>query len=868
MTDRRLTDDGTSVLASSIDELDAVLPLSDAQWTTDSANYPLRLRVGGELMIATGVVTNGTQTFTGVVRSVNGVRKSHAAGTPVQVADGLRLTVGHALSPPTPITGEPPPTPDPTPTPEVPTTDLVLWIDAGQDPTAGNLDDDPYTAELGSTAGADAQDPAVTVAGSVDVWTPDGSDDHIDTDYTPTFTATAGAATFVFIGVWDSDDGAENFQRALSSESASSDGINISFDETGSAGLFTTVGGATTISFRFYRPADGLALVDGERFMVAATIDAGALRLYEPGLGLSAPADTTGVGTITHGPVRFFRPAADGIADRACSSSMQAGLIYERALSGVELDSIALAYGLIGSGGGGGNPGEFRAQQALATPGTPEHVLTALGHTDTAPITRAQLDGILDDWVTGTGGTTHNVTDSTSWNTARAAAVPGDLIRVTSTFDPTGDQVSLRGNRYGITGTNLAASPAGGSEGLPIICTCADGVWIDANNTASNTALLDLQNCAHVWAVGMNVRDGQFGIRCMNWGGTAGFPAYVAYCAVENTGHSGLICQGWFQLITSSPGGTPPAGAGNEWGFSQYFVLEENTVDGVGVIADQFGEAIYLGRGSAPGWVSYAKDGWVRGNRLVDWKADGIDCKPGCHRIRFTDNEIHTGHAVFGSPMGMLYVDASIDDRPAAFDFDPEIYVEGNRVYDSDLTNPHASSVHIMGYIGLSGVRIANNVMWAKPETGTHAMWRARNEKGTDAATALAEFRNDPTWIVNNTLWGDDTFENAGYGNPFVGPFPVSITFDLRNNICDQASPATGEVDAAASDFVGTVPAIGVAGTADAGDGAGSGFELDPASSLIGAGVSISDLALAINADILDRPIPASSPNPGAFQDA
>ena len=218
--------------------------------------------------------------------------------------------------------------------------------------------------------------------------------------------------------------------------------------------------------------------------------------------------------------------------------------------------------------------------------------------------------------------------------------------------------------------------------------------------------------------------------------------------------------------------------------------------------------------------------------------------------------------------MSILYVSADLDTRDGtAFDIDPEVWVEGNRVYDNNITNTEGTSTNIMGYIGLSGIRIANNVMWAKPETGTHPMWRARNELGANDTEALAEFRNDPTWVINNTFWGDDSFENAGYGSPFVGAFPGTITFDLRNNIVDQASPATGEVDAAAADFIATVPAIGAAGDAEwLTYGNGSAFDLALTSALIGAGASITDIDFYIAEDISQRTINRTTPNPGAFQ--
>ena len=511
----------------------------------------------------------------------------------------------------------------------------------------------------------------------------------------------------------------------------------------------------------------------------------------------------------------------------------------------------------------------FRSQNTLATAGAPNHVLGALGYTGSYPITRSQLDGILDDWVSSTGGTTRNVTSSGTWTTAMNNAVPGDLVRVTTGFDPA-PGVNARGALYGISGANLTASPSdlGGTAGLPIIVTCADGVYLDDNDTSSNEAILDLQNCRHVWAVGFNVRDGQFGIRAQNWGGTASNPAYIAYCDVDNIGDAGIAAQGWWQAIADS-GGTPPAGTGNEWGYSEYFVIEENTIDGVGVRTGVApGEGIYLGYGAGGSHKSYAQYAWVRGNSVTDYTSDGIDVKPGAWNIFITDNDIFIGHANSGAAMQIYYVDSSTTDRDGTlFDRDPEIYIEGNRVWDLDTTNVDAGSVHYMLQFSVSGIRCANNVFWAWPQTGTHPAVRARTEAGANDTEAIAEWRTDPTWFVNNTFWCDDTFQSAGYGaGPTAFPSTITDTFDLRNNLCDQASPADGEVDAAATDFIATVPAIGVAGDAEWSTyGKGSAFDLATPSIHSGTGESVSDLSFYIAADIAGRTIP-NPPAPGAFQ--
>ena len=505
----------------------------------------------------------------------------------------------------------------------------------------------------------------------------------------------------------------------------------------------------------------------------------------------------------------------------------------------------------------------FRSQLTLPTSGAPVHILRALGYTGSTNITRADLDGILNAWVASTGGTTRTATSVATWNTACAAALPGDLIRVTSSF--TGD-ITARGSRYSLAGSNMTASPAGGLPGKPIIVTCANGVSVTGSSTSSGVGVLDVLNTTHVWPIGFNTIGGQFGIRCWNWGGSSGFNAYRAYCNVTGTGHSGYSAQGWFQLIATS-GGTPPSGTGNEWGFSQYFVDEENYCADVGKIADAFGECYYYGRGSAPGWVSYCKDFWSRGNEGYQFRADGIDLKPGCHRFKVTDNRYHGGYCVSGSPMTINYCSSDLDARPSWMPADVEGYMEGNRVWDINITSTNGSSANIGAYCGLSGLRWANNMFWGIKQTGFTGGIYIRNEKGTDDTTAVATFGTAPTWFVNNLYWGTSgAVVKGGYGvgAGFPDPYPVSVVFTERNNLADNLTGAQFQADT--TDFIATVPAVGAAGDAIWSTyGPGSAFDLALTSGLIGDGVSITDLDTFIDADISQRLFIAAV-NPGPYQ--
>jgi hypothetical protein len=88
-TDSRY-DTAGSTLTSDVDADDTSLSITTSvgqEWTTDANDMPFDVLVGGERMTVTAVSgSSSPQTFT-VTRSVNGVTKSHTAGTAVELAD-------------------------------------------------------------------------------------------------------------------------------------------------------------------------------------------------------------------------------------------------------------------------------------------------------------------------------------------------------------------------------------------------------------------------------------------------------------------------------------------------------------------------------------------------------------------------------------------------------------------------------------------------------------------------------------------------------------------------------------------------------------------------------------------------------------
>jgi hypothetical protein len=63
-------------------------------WSTDAADYPVPITIGGEELNLTAVSgASSPQTFT-VTRSINGVSKSHPAGAPVTLSRSAAIALG------------------------------------------------------------------------------------------------------------------------------------------------------------------------------------------------------------------------------------------------------------------------------------------------------------------------------------------------------------------------------------------------------------------------------------------------------------------------------------------------------------------------------------------------------------------------------------------------------------------------------------------------------------------------------------------------------------------------------------------------------------------------------------------------------
>lgn len=89
-------DDPAATVDEFLGTFDTNIQLDVAGWTTATADYPMLVTVGGEIIEANGITGTTTQKLTGCVRSVNGVVKHHQVGAPVSPYDPQRLALGYS----------------------------------------------------------------------------------------------------------------------------------------------------------------------------------------------------------------------------------------------------------------------------------------------------------------------------------------------------------------------------------------------------------------------------------------------------------------------------------------------------------------------------------------------------------------------------------------------------------------------------------------------------------------------------------------------------------------------------------------------------------------------------------------------------
>ncbi len=377
-------------------------------------------------------------------------------------------------------------------------------------------------------------------------------------------------------------------------------------------------------------------------------------------------------------------------------------------------------------------------------------------------------------------GDVYEVSSVDGWNSAVAAVQPGDTILLTATITT---NLIYRGSR------SDRQNATDGTAELPITITAADGVWIDPGDLNNRKPALDIDSTAHVHAVGLRVRNSQFGIRVLESFGSPEAPLLIADNVVESIGHAGIHVGG--DLNDHAP--------------SQHVRVEGNTVSRTGLTAPEFGEGVYLGYGSRE-WADRSSDLAVVNNEIFLTGAEAVDIKPGTRNVLVEGNLIHDLSPLRGGAISAHYVGTAPNPDPGT---PGNVVIRDNRIWNVNLDGRAGSNDWAI-WVGHGGVTIENN-----------AIWGLRGDPGRTRAVrirAIYDFGPHAIRIVDNVFWTATGW--LAEGSPWAG--------DLVTASGNEGPAGAAGVDVPLDPHP-SAPPIGSGGEADQGSGPGSalGFDTD-----------------------------------------
>lgn len=438
------------------------------------------------------------------------------------------------------------------------------------------------------------------------------------------------------------------------------------------------------------------------------------------------------------------------------------------------------------------------------------------GGTGSESNVRKFFDAYQEDYVepTPTGsvsalnlGFTRIVNSVADWNNLPAVLLPGDCIKINSNI-PSG--LTYRSNSPGFGG---AGPFPNGTEDGPIVIFCATGVWIDpANPTGADTGL-DIIRSRHVHAVGVNVRNCRFPIRCITSGGSSGHPMRIHHCETHGANEAQIY-----------------VGALSDPGFneSSYVTVMYNKIhDSTGNVA--FAEGIYIGTGSTLyEWKDDTHDVEVAYNEIYNVRGDGIDIKPGVYNIFVHHNSIHDIGGDLGAGISACIPNTAFTTDPTPLVQRP-IWIYNNWIWNVGYAFGGVSGMANGIRANMCSMLVFNNTIWGCAVKG------GGNTRGIDA-NVYQTVTTYPSTFFNNTIWVDDAITNT------VAPSTSHNFFFFENLTADGT---LGQTTATfTSDFIGPSVALNPTSdatpnaTADSGLGPGSAFLLKATSSSINSVVT------------------------------
>ncbi len=386
----------------------------------------------------------------------------------------------------------------------------------------------------------------------------------------------------------------------------------------------------------------------------------------------------------------------------------------------------------------------------------------------------------IDTFVTptvslGAGGVEYQIRPGTDsipdWNLALSSmnGTGGNVIR----FLP-----GQHDGEYRVRGSKKAggSNPSGVAGNHNIITANPGAVISGVQQGAFDLPAVTIDAADHWDIIGLTIDGAYFsGIRYMYSEGTAGSPQRCMGNTVINCEHYCFKARGWFD--------------GDREG-SAHIIFEGNVADGGTRVSavPTLREGFYVGAGDAE-WEDDTNNITIAKNLIRRVQAEAVEIKTECQDWVIEDNIVESCILAPGdgnsTPTGHITLMQANEVRPGG-----DVAINGvcrrNRIYNC---TQESGPVRPPIQVGRGGIDVYSNIVWdCEASTAVEIVTGAG---GMGTGTINVDGNTSDVTVVTNT---------AGYG---------SLTTD--NNVPDQVSAS----------FVGPT-----SGTADAGQGVGSGFAI------------------------------------------
>ena len=393
----------------------------------------------------------------------------------------------------------------------------------------------------------------------------------------------------------------------------------------------------------------------------------------------------------------------------------------------------------------------------------------------------------------GPGGRYRYAATNAEYDTAIAAAVPGDVIVLTTMLPA---KIQARSPEFGGT-TN------GGVPGNHIKICGVEGAGITtpwASITDDQEILVDVQGAPHIDVCNLTLNNGFQGVRYVATKSTPESRSKISHVNLSNQGSAQIYIGSRWNDKT-------------RWSES----VEVIACRGTGMPSNspnvEHTEFIYVGS-PRPAYVDRTKDVHVRHCYSGGRNSEGVEFKNGVTNVTVEYCFFEDRAMVGTGPIAVIAVMPHEENPP---DARPADITSGNYVIRYNRIRGWGEKRAIT--LGIGGGSVYGNLIW-DPPAGANDSMRLRN---------TYNLGNEPITIANNTFFG------PGWTNPAYGlsdfsrgdPVPVSSYGNLYNGA------GFGEHIYSGADFVGPTT-----GQADSGLGPGSGFFLDSGSGLSGSGTN------------------------------